>query len=181
MPARRGGGTWSLARPWRSASGSGRLPACCGATVTLNTGPVEKGCTSMNIVVGYVMSPQGDAALDAAITEAKLRGGSLFVLHSSRGGHSESAEEVIAYREAGEAIEKRLSEEGLEFELHGYVLGNPPSEDVVRVARENDAELIVIGIRQRSRLGKLILGSTAQEILMDAPCPVLAVKAAEDD
>jgi nucleotide-binding universal stress UspA family protein len=131
----------------------------------------------MNIVVGYVLSPEGDAALDAAIQEAKLRDGSLFVLHSSRGGHSESEEEVLAYRDAGEAIEERLQGEGLEFELHGYVLGNAPSEDIVRVAKEQGAELIVIGIRRRSRVGKLLLGSNAQEILMDAPCPVLAVKA----
>lgn len=135
----------------------------------------------MNIVVGYVMSPEGDAAMEAAIAEAKLRNGSLFVLHSSRGGHSESEQEILAYREAGEALEQRLSAEGLEFELHGYVLGNAPSEDIVRVAKEQGADLIVIGIRRRSRVGKLLLGSNAQEILMDAPCPVLAVKAPEHD
>ena len=130
--------------------------------------------------MGYVLAPEGDAALEAAIEEAKLRNGRLFVLHSSKGGHSETAEEYVAYREAGEAIEKRLSGEGIEFELHGYVLGNEPSEDVIRVAKEQDAGLIVIGLRRRSRVGKLILGSTAQEILMDAPCPVLAVKAADE-
>jgi len=131
----------------------------------------------MSIVVGYVLSPEGDAALDAAIGEAKLRGLGLFVLHSSRGGYAESEEEILAYRAAGAAIRERLSHEGIEYEVHGYVLGNPPSRDVLRVAQDQNAELIVIGIRRRSRVGKLILGSTAMEILLDAPCPVLAVRA----
>jgi nucleotide-binding universal stress UspA family protein len=134
----------------------------------------------MNIVVGYVMSPEGDAAIDAAVAEAKLRGGKLLVLHSSKGGHSESEEEVLAYREAGEKIEERLAADGVDFELHSYVLGNSPSEDIVRVAKETEAELIVIGIRHRSLVGKLVLGSNAQEILMDAPCAVLSVKAAAE-
>jgi nucleotide-binding universal stress UspA family protein len=135
----------------------------------------------MSIVVGYVLSPEGDAALEAAIAEAKLRGLSLFVLHSSRGGSTESGDEVLAYRDAGQAIRELLSKEGVAYEIHRYVLGNPPSRDVLRVADEQNAELIVIGIRKRSRVGKLILGSTAMEILLDAPCPVLAVRAPEID
>jgi nucleotide-binding universal stress UspA family protein len=50
-----------------------------------------------------------------------------------------------------------------------------PAETVHRVATEEEADLIVIGIRNRSRLGKLLLGSEAQEILLDAPCPVVGV------
>jgi nucleotide-binding universal stress UspA family protein len=54
-----------------------------------------------------------------------------------------------------------------------------PAEDLINVAEEVNADLIVIGLRRRSPVGKLILGSNAQRILLDAPCPVLAVKAAE--
>ena len=49
-------------------------------------------------------------------------------------------------------------------------------EDLIAVATELSAELIVIGLRRRTPVGKLILGSNAQRILLDAPCPVLAVK-----
>ena len=56
-----------------------------------------------------------------------------------------------------------------------------PAEDLINIAEaRSTAELIVIGLRRRSPVGKLILGSNAQRILLDAPCPVLAVKADED-
>ena len=52
-----------------------------------------------------------------------------------------------------------------------------PAEDLISVADEESADFIVIGLRRRSPVGKLILGSNAQRILLDASCPVLAVKA----
>ena len=55
--------------------------------------------------------------------------------------------------------------------------GNDAPEDIVEVAEEVGADFIVIGLRRRSPVGKLILGSNAQRILLDANCPVLAVKA----
>ena len=55
--------------------------------------------------------------------------------------------------------------------------GNDPAEDLISVAQEVSADFIVIGLRRRSPVGKLILGSNAQRILLDASCPVLAVKA----
>ena len=50
------------------------------------------------------------------------------------------------------------------------------SDHVLAVAEETEAELIVIGLRRRTPVGKLILGGSAQRILLDASCPVLAVK-----
>jgi len=57
------------------------------------------------------------------------------------------------------------------------VRGLEPAEDIIAVAQEVSADFIVIGLRRRSPVGKLILGSNAQRILLEAPCPVLAVKA----
>ena len=54
--------------------------------------------------------------------------------------------------------------------------GNEPAEDLIAVANDVGADLIVIGLRRRTPVGKLILGSNAQRILLDAPCAVLAVK-----
>lgn len=129
----------------------------------------------MLIVVGYLDSPEGEAALTSAIAEARLRDAKLLVLHSERGGPRQPEKEAIASREAIERVERRLDEEGLDYETREYVLGRAPAEDVVDVATEEGAGLIVIGLRSRSMVGKLLMGSNAQEILMSAPCPVLCV------
>ena len=50
------------------------------------------------------------------------------------------------------------------------------AEALVRYARENDIDEIVIGLRRRSQLGKLLFGSTSRQVILDAPCPVLSVK-----
>lgn len=134
----------------------------------------------MDIVVGFIRTKPGRAALERAIAEARLRKARLVVVHSAKGGPSEDVEEVVAYREELEEIEERLRGEGVDHEVKELIRGNSPADDLVEVAREADAEMIVIGIRRRSPVGKMILGSNAQEILLDADCPVLAVKATED-
>ena len=106
-----------------------------------------------------------------------LRNAELVVVHSMEGGDKEDAEEVLEYREELERVEERLTELGVTHEIHEFVRGQTPSEDLVQCASDLEAELIVIGLRKRSTVGKLLLGSNAQEILLDAKCPVLAVKA----
>jgi nucleotide-binding universal stress UspA family protein len=130
------------------------------------------------IVVGYTLSERGDAALDAGILQARLRDAELLVMHSSRGGDAEREEDVAAYAAAGDRIEKRLKSEGLRFRLGEHVVGNSPAEDIIALARSEDADLIVIGLRSRTLVGKMIMGSVAQDVLMNAPCPVLAVRPA---
>lgn len=131
----------------------------------------------MKIVVGFVRSAAGQAALDRAIEEAKLREARLIVVHSMEGGDKEGAEEVLTYRTELEAVERRLTDLEVSHEIHEFVRGQSPSEDLIQCARDESADLIVIGLRRRSPVGKLLLGSNAQEILLDAECPVLAVKA----
>jgi nucleotide-binding universal stress UspA family protein len=133
----------------------------------------------MKIVVGYIKSPEGQAALDRAIEEARLRDGQLVVLHSLKGGSRDEGEQILAYRDELENIESRLSGEGVEFRVRELVRGQSPAEDMVEIADEEGADLIVIGLRRRSPVGKLVLGSNAQDILLSANCPVLAVKAGE--
>jgi nucleotide-binding universal stress UspA family protein len=129
------------------------------------------------IVVGFIRSPEGEAALNKAIEEAKLRKAHLVVVHSMFGGRREDETEVLAYRQELEAVDAKLTEDGVEHSMHEYVRGLSPSEDLTRTAKEENADLIVIGLRRRTPTGKFLLGSNAQEILLDADCPVLAVKA----
>lgn len=132
---------------------------------------------AVKIVVGFLKSPEGEAALERAIAEAKLRGGELTVVHSMRGGSRDEAGEAQRYRDEFQRLGERLDGEGIPHELREFVLGRSPSEDLVAFAEEVNAELLVIGIRRRSPVGKLVLGSNAQDILLRAECAVLAVKA----
>jgi nucleotide-binding universal stress UspA family protein len=132
----------------------------------------------MAIVVGYVPTKEGRAALTAAASEARLRNAKLVVINSNRGGKDLDQEEAVRYEAELESIKRELDDAGIEHQVRQLVRGMEPAEDLISVADEVDATLIVIGLRRRTPVGKLILGSNAQRILLDAPCPVLAVKSA---
>jgi nucleotide-binding universal stress UspA family protein len=129
----------------------------------------------VTIVVGYVPKPEGRAALRAALEEAALRGEPLHVVNTSRG------DAVVDPRFASgddlAELRRLLEESGVDFELEHRISGHEGAEDVTAAAQRLGASLVVIGLRRRSATGKLIFGSTAQRILLDAPCRVLAVKA----
>jgi nucleotide-binding universal stress UspA family protein len=131
----------------------------------------------MPVVVGYILTPEGRAALAAAEQEARRRRTSLVVVHSSRGGAGEDAEQVLAVRDELEAVRQRLSGDDLAVDVRDLALGREPVDDLLAVAAEVQADVIVIGLRRRSPVGKLIMGSNSQHILLTADCPVLAVKA----
>jgi nucleotide-binding universal stress UspA family protein len=127
----------------------------------------------MTVVVGYLSTPEGREALATAVDEAIARAVELVVVMSDKGGvpsadvSSERAEDIAR-------ITAPLAAAGV---AHRVVTGTGEvAEDLVSTAEGAQAELIVIGLRRRSPVGKLILGSNAQRILLDAPCPVLAVK-----
>lgn len=129
------------------------------------------------VVVGFVPKPEGQAALETGISEAKLRGSKIVVVNSHRGGQDFDGAKAQAAEEELGAVRKQLEDSGLDFDMRQLVRGFEPAEDLISIAETSDAELIVIGLRRRSPVGKLILGSNAQRVLLDAHCPVLAVKA----
>jgi nucleotide-binding universal stress UspA family protein len=126
----------------------------------------------MNIVVCYQPTPEGEAALERAMEEASLRSAQLVVVDSSR---DQTAAEPGG---ALEALQERLVRAGVKHEVYRPSHGPDAAEQVLAAATESGAGLVVIGLRQRSPVGKLVLGSAAQRILHDAPCPVLAVRSA---
>lgn len=129
------------------------------------------------VVVGFVPKPEGEAALEAAIAEVGLRGGRIVLVSAQRRDEGDPAwvartESLLA------SARQRLDAAGIDYAVHQSLTDGEgdAADDLVQTAREHDATLIVIGIRRRSATGKLILGTQAQRILLDAPCPVLAVK-----
>ena len=129
------------------------------------------------IVVGYVPKPEGHAALELSVVEARMRGSSILVVNSHRGGREFRSDTASENESLLSDVRLQLEEAGVQHEIRSFVRGPDPAEDLIKVAEEVSAELIIIGLRRRSPVGKLILGSNAQRILLDAPCPVLAVKA----
>ena len=128
------------------------------------------------VVLGYVPKPEGEAALAASIAEARLRQADLVVVNSHRGGREYDDATSNRTEQDLSALETKLEDSGLTYEVRPLVRGLEPAEDLIGIAEDIGAELIVIGLRRRTPVGKLILGSNAQRILLDAPCPVLAVK-----
>ncbi|MFB9732170.1 MULTISPECIES: universal stress protein [Ornithinimicrobium] len=135
----------------------------------------------MSVIVGYIPTREGRAALRAASGEAMLRKTKLVVVNSHRGGRDFDAEEAQRFEDELGKVQRALDEAGIEHEVRALVRGNEPAEDLVDVAEESEGELIVIGLRRRTPIGKLILGSNAQRILLEASCPVLAVKAGDTE
>lgn len=128
----------------------------------------------MTVLVGYVPNAFGEAALTAAVEEAKRRQERLLVVNMSRD------DVLVDAHRAGQdqlaRVGRDLAELGTAFEVRQIEEGNDAAESLLAVAEEEKVSVLVIGIRHRSPVGKLLLGSAAQRILLDASCPVLAVK-----
>jgi nucleotide-binding universal stress UspA family protein len=116
------------------------------------------------IVVGYSSRPEGEAALKRALSEAKLRAAALVVVNTSP--EAEAA-----------GLADQLAASGVRYEIRAAADPQDSAEELIRTAETTEADFIVIGLRRRSPAGKLLLGSNAQRVLLDAACPVLAVKA----
>ena len=123
----------------------------------------------MAVVVGYVPTKEGAAALRRAAAEAAVRGTPLVVLDSARSEDEEQAADARAQLE-------QLADQDVSYEVRTVSPGQDATDELLRIAEDESADLLVIGLRRRSPVGKLILGANAQRILLDAACPVLAVK-----
>ena len=129
----------------------------------------------MTILLAYVSRPEGRAALDKAIEISKERQEPMLIVNASPGGPQEDVSLVPAFEV--EQIEAELAAKGIQAEFKQYVRGNNAVEEINDMVETRDISLLIIGLRKRTAVGKLLLGSVAQEILMTVPCPVLCVKA----
>lgn len=125
------------------------------------------------IVVAWTPDEFGATALEHGIAEAEARGRGVAVVNGSRGDALVDAR--YAGAEALAALEARLADLGVPHQVRQSV-GSDVAEQVLAVADELDARMVVVGLRRRTPVGKLLMGSVAQRLLLDAHCPVLAVK-----
>jgi nucleotide-binding universal stress UspA family protein len=129
----------------------------------------------MTVLAGYVPTQLGDAVVEHAAEEARRRRTDLVVFNAARGEAAIEGHRLSDERAAEIAAE--LAARGVDVRIERQVERGDPAHEILEAADRLDAEVIVIGLRHRSAVGKLILGSDAQRILLHATCPVLAVKA----
>jgi nucleotide-binding universal stress UspA family protein len=129
----------------------------------------------MTILVAYVPRPEGQSALDKGIELAKERNEQLIVVNATPGGTGEDLSRADA--QDVERVEQLISVSGIQAEFKQFVRGKNAVEELEDMVASHNVSMLVIGLRKRSAVGKLIMGSMAQEILMTISCPILAVKA----
>ena len=125
------------------------------------------------IVVGYTPDQFGGAALEHGVAEAQLRGTSLLVINTSKG--DSLADQSFADNAHLEELEGKLAASGVDHEVR-QIVGDETVDVILEAMTAPSAELLVIGIRDRTPVGKLLMGSTAQRLLLSCRKPVLAVK-----
>lgn len=128
----------------------------------------------MTILVGYVTRSRGRAALDKAIEIASLSGEELLVVNSSTGEAAVDAD--YASEEEMVAVLEKIRAAGLTGSIEHSVTGKRGADVILDLADTVHPSMIVIGIRRRSPTGKVLFGSNSQDVLLNADCPVLAVK-----
>ena len=129
----------------------------------------------MTILLAYAPRPEGEAALEKALALAKKNNERLVVVNASPGGHKEDPSMVFQWDI--ERIAAQIEAAGVDGEVKQYVRGNAVVAEIEELVQTLQVSMLVIGLRKRSPVGKLIMGSVAQDILLSVPCPVLAVKA----
>ena len=125
------------------------------------------------IVVGWTPDEFGEAALRRGIEEAKLRSGRVVVVNATRG--DALVDERYADDDQLAALATEMGGAGVEVDVRRS-MGADVGDQVLAVADEVSADLVVIGLRRRTPVGKLLMGSVAQRVLLGAECAVLAVK-----
>ena len=127
----------------------------------------------MTILVAYVPRPEGQAALDKGVEIAKRRKERLVVVNASPGGRKEDV--AMADAQDIERVEALLAGSGVDAEFKQFVRGQSAVAEIEAMVESLQVSVLIIGLRKRTAVGKLILGSVAQELLLSVPCPVLAV------
>jgi len=130
----------------------------------------------MKILVGYDGSSQAKDALDLAKKHALAFQGKVYVVTSLFGENQTAPGEIEESEEGLEYAKKYLSDSGIAVETHLLIRGASPGEDLVQFAKDNDIDQIVVGVKKVSAVGKLIFGSNARHVILNASCPVLTVK-----
>ena len=131
----------------------------------------------MKLLVGYDGSNVAKAAVEFAKNRAMVWGAKIDVVNSMAQSRNLGYEEIRkAELNLEDEVHQILNSEKIPYNTNLLISDLEPGEDLVQFAEDNKINEIVIGIRKRSKVGKLMFGSTAQYVILNAPCPVVSVK-----
>lgn len=130
----------------------------------------------MKIVVGYDGSAASERALELAMSRAKAHQATVYPILSLHGEWEDEAAEILEAQRILAKARERLEEQQLICETHLLIRGLSPGEDIVKFAEDHGADEIIMGVRRRSTVGKLLFGSNARFVILNAPCPVTTIR-----
>ena len=130
----------------------------------------------MKILVGYDGTNSAKEALNLAKTHAKLFNASVDVVTSMQKGTEQQRDEIEQAERGLEYAKSLFEDSDITCNTHLLIRGLSAGEDLVEFATENQVDEIIVGVKRRSKVGKLLMGSTAQFVILQAECPVVSVK-----
>ncbi|MBF0209416.1 MAG: universal stress protein [Desulfamplus sp.] len=128
----------------------------------------------MKILVSYDNEVRTSTVMDLALKRAKQLGAYIFLVKTC--DTDAPQEEIVEVEKKLNYHKDAFEQEGVKCEVHVLIRGIAAGEDIVRFAKEKEADEIVYGMRKESKVGKLVFGSNAQYIILESHCPVLTVK-----
>ncbi len=128
------------------------------------------------IIVGIDDSKVTQEVLKLAAKYARAFNATIVLVTSMKGGPDVPRREFVLAEKVLSKAEVFFQEADIACEAHMSVRGLEPGEDIVRFAEEKKAQQILIGVKRRSKVGKLLFGSNAQYVILNAPCPVLTIR-----
>ena len=130
----------------------------------------------MKIMVGYDQSNVAKEALKLAKKHAKAFEAKVYVVRSLAQSREMKREDIQKAEQELETIRRSFRDEGIECKAEAIVSPITPGEDLVQFTKEREIDEIIVGVKRRSKVGKLIFGSNAQYIILMSECPVVSVK-----
>ena len=130
----------------------------------------------MRILVGYRGKNVGQDLLELAGRHAEAFKGEIIIVTSLVGGDKTKSEQIEEAEQSLEDVQKYFDKQDIPCETHLLVRGNGAGEDITMYAAEKEVDEIIIGVKSRSKVGKLIFGSTAQYVILKSPCPVVTIR-----
>ena len=130
----------------------------------------------MKIVVAYDQSDAVKSAVELAKKHAKAFDAQVFLITSLAQGPELRREDIQKVERQLEKVKMSFKDAGISCKTYANVSFLSPGEELVQFAKENEIDEIIIGIKKKSKVGKLLFGSNAQYIILQAPCTVVTVK-----